>query len=78
MDWYRSHLRRPRFNLADIAGLVVAVAVALRWPFLLVPTIAVVYYTLCERLGLSVIWCLLSISVLGLVMGLVVGHFATR
>jgi hypothetical protein len=78
MEWYRSHLRRPRFNLAEIAGLVVAVAVALRWPFLLVPTIAVVYYVLCERLGLSVIWCLLSQSVLGLVTGLIMGHFATR
>ena len=78
MEWYRSHLRRPRFNLADLAGLVVAVAVALRWPLLLMPTVAVVYCLLCERLGLSVIWCLLSLSVLGLVMGLVMADFATR
>jgi hypothetical protein len=76
MELYRSHLRRPRFNLAEVAGLVVAVAVALRWPFLLMPTIAVAWYVLCERLGCSVIWCLLSLSVLGLVMGLVMGHFA--
>jgi hypothetical protein len=59
-------------------GLVVAVAVALRWPFLLMPTIAVAHYVLCERLGLSVVWCLFSISVLGLVMGLAMGHFPTR
>ena len=78
MEWYRSHLRRPRFNLAEVAGFVLAVAVALRWPFLLMPTIAVAYCVLCERLGLSVIWCLLSISTLSFVMGLVMGYFAVH
>jgi hypothetical protein len=32
MELYRSNLRRPRFSLAEVAGLVAAVAVAFRWP----------------------------------------------
>jgi hypothetical protein len=78
MDWYRSHLRRPRFNVAEVAGLIAAVWVAFHWPHLLVPTIAVAHCVLCNRLGLSVLWCVLSISVLGVVIGLVMGYVATR
>jgi hypothetical protein len=70
MELYRSRLRRPRFTLADVAGLIGAVALAFRWPILLLPTFSVTLYLFCDRLGLSVIWLLILASVVGLVLGL--------
>jgi hypothetical protein len=70
MHLYRSRLRRPRFNLAEVAGLVAAVAFAFRWPVLLVPTLGAALCLFLDRLGLSVIWILIVISVVGFVLGL--------
>ncbi len=70
MELYRSHLRKPRFTLAEVVGLIVAVALALRWPILLLPTFSVALFLLFDRLGLSVIWALILVSVVGFVLGL--------
>jgi hypothetical protein len=72
LEFYQSHLRRPQFSLAEVAVLVAAVAAALRWPVLLLPTLAVVLYLFCERIGLSLIWLLVLVSLVGLVLGFTV------
>jgi hypothetical protein len=51
-------------------GLTVAAALALRWPILLMPTFAVTLFLGFDRLGLSVIWTLILVSVVGFILGL--------
>ena len=78
MELARSRLRRPRFTLAEIAGLIAGVALALRWPILIMPTLSFALFPLLDRLGLSLIWALIIMSVVGFVLGfslpLIVGH----
>jgi hypothetical protein len=69
MELDRSRLRRPRFTLAEVAGLVAAVALAVRWPILLLPTLGVALGLFFDRLGLSLIFALILISVVVLVLG---------
>jgi phage shock protein PspC (stress-responsive transcriptional regulator) len=69
MELYRSRLRRPRFTLAEIAGFVAGVAMALRWPILIMPTLSVVLILFFDRVGLSLTWALVMTSVVGLVLG---------
>jgi hypothetical protein len=76
MEPYRTRLRRPRFHLAEVAGLVAAVAIALRWPILLLAVLAAALYLFSDRLGLSVIWFLILVSVVGLVLGFAVGSIS--
>jgi phage shock protein PspC (stress-responsive transcriptional regulator) len=70
MQLYRSRLRRPRFTLAEVAGLVAGVALALRWPILLMPTLSVALILFLDRLGLSLILAFILTSVVWLVLGL--------
>jgi hypothetical protein len=76
MELYRSRLRRPRFHLAEVAGLVAALAVALRWPILLLPTLSAALAVSFVRLGLSLIWVLVLMSALLFVLGLCMGFIA--
>ena len=69
MELYRSRLRKPRFTLAEVAGLVAGVALAMRFPVLIVPTLAVAHCLFCDRLGLSGVWCLVLAIVAGVVLG---------
>jgi phage shock protein PspC (stress-responsive transcriptional regulator) len=70
MQLSRSRLRRPRFTLAEVAGLVAGVALALRWPILLMPTLSVALILFLDRLGLSLILAFVLTSVVWLVLGL--------
>ncbi len=70
MGLFRSHLQSPRFTLAEVAGLIAAVAIAFRWPILLLPTFAAGLILFLCRLGLSVILVLIIASVTGFVVGL--------
>jgi hypothetical protein len=70
MQLYRSRLRRPRFTLAEVLGLIVAVALALKWPIFVLPTFSVALVLFFDRLGLSVIWTLILVSAIGFVLGL--------
>jgi hypothetical protein len=72
----QSRFQRPHFTLAEIAGVVALVAAALRWPVLILPTLAIVLAFLCDRSGLSLAWTLVVISAVGFVLGIVMGAFA--
>jgi hypothetical protein len=71
MEILQSRLRRPRFSLAELAGLVAGAALALRWPILLLPMLSIVFFYVADRLGLSVIWFLILMSLVGFVLGLI-------
>jgi hypothetical protein len=66
----RCEFRRPQFALADLAGLIAAVAVACKWPFFILPTVGLVLTILLDRVGLSLVWILLAVSAFGLALGL--------
>jgi len=69
-DPLRPQTRRPRLTLAETAGVVAVVAVALRWPFLLAFLSGLILLYVGPRLGLSHAATLILISVTGLVLGL--------
>jgi hypothetical protein len=70
MELYRSQLRRPRLSLAEVAGFIAAVALAFRWPILILPTLSVALTLFFDRIGLSVIWSLILTALVGLILGL--------
>jgi hypothetical protein len=75
---FQSRLRRPRFTLAEVGGLVAATAVAFKWPILLVPTLSVALTLYFTRLGFSLILAIILVSlalfVLGLTLPPIVAH----
>jgi phage shock protein PspC (stress-responsive transcriptional regulator) len=73
MELLRSRLRRPRFTLAEITGVVAMLAVAFRWPIFILPTFVVVLTFLCDRSGLSLVALLIVASAVGVVLGIVGG-----
>jgi hypothetical protein len=70
MRFIRCEFRTPQFALADLAGLVAAVAIACKWPFFILPTVALALTILLDRVGFSLVWILLAVSALGLALGL--------
>ncbi len=77
MELLQSRLRRPRFTLAEIAGVVALLAVTLRWPVLILPTLAVVLTFFCNRSGLSVVGTRTVAAAVGVVSGIVMALVAT-
>jgi hypothetical protein len=78
MELIRSNLRKPRFALAEAIGWIAAFGVALRFPLLLVPTIALALGYLFDRAGFSLLWTLLAISMIGFVLGTISGMMAVH
>jgi hypothetical protein len=78
MELIRSNLRRPHFSLAEIIGWIAAFGIALRFPLLLVPTIAVSLAYLFDRAGFSLLWTLVATSLIGLVLGALEATIATH
>jgi hypothetical protein len=76
MELFRSQFRRPRFSLIEMAAAVVTVAVAFKWPVLLLPTSAVVLLLFLDRCGFSLVLALAVISALGAALGYVMGRLA--
>lgn len=70
MELYRSRLRRPRFTLAQVGAFIAALAMALRWPILLLPTFSIGLALCLTRVGFSLIWTLIIASIVGFILGL--------
>lgn len=68
--WFQSQFRRPRFTLAEVGWVVAALAVALRWPPLLFPTVAGVLSWVASKSGVSLALMIAVSSILGLLAGL--------
>ncbi len=74
----QANLRWPRFSLAEVIGWIAAFGVALRFPLLLVPTIAVPLAYVFDRAGFSMLWTLVAISLIGFVLGTISGMMAVH
>jgi hypothetical protein len=68
--WFQSQFRRPRFTLAEVGWVVAAFAVALRWPPLVLPTVAYVLSLAMHKSGVSLALMMVVASVLGFLAGL--------
>jgi hypothetical protein len=64
-----SNIRWPRFSLAEVIGWIAAFGIALRFPRLLLPTLAVSLTYLFDRAGFSLLWTLVTVSLIGFVLG---------
>jgi hypothetical protein len=69
------HPRKIRVSIAELMAVVAALAVALAWPVVLLPTCGSVLAIALHRAGFTTVTILLIMSILGFVLGLTSGFF---
>jgi hypothetical protein len=70
MELFRSNLRRPRLSLAEVMVCIATLGIALKWPVFLLPTIGALLTLFFYRVGFSLFLTLLTMSLIGLVAGM--------
>jgi predicted membrane-bound spermidine synthase len=75
---FQTHPRIPRFSIAELMAVVAALAVALAWPVVLLPTCGVVLTFALRRAGLTLLAICVIMSVLGSALGLASGFLLPR
>jgi hypothetical protein len=59
VELLQNRFRWPRFKLAEVAGLIAAVAVGCTWPPCLFLTLYAALVVLLDRIGLALVWILI-------------------
>ena len=71
----RPHPRKIRVSIAELMAAVAALAVALTWPVVLLPTCGSILAIALHRAGFTAVTICIIMSVLGFVLGLTSGFF---
>jgi hypothetical protein len=74
----RMQLRRPRLSIAESLATVSALALALAWPPILVPTVEVVMVVVFRRAGLSLLASFLIMFLVSFAVGLLLPPVINR